>query len=237
MDGSMRIALLIPLLAAATFGQVSNAKVNEDSLVSVISFKYSAAVKEGKEVKDTGNAPASALTPEDKYFRRTARQMDAPGAIQPKDYTIDGRSAALEKAVSDSRTQKPVRTEGFSYQLKIKNEHTEKIEVIFWEFQLKDAANSANIKSRQFLCGINVGAGKEIEITTFSTLGLSNVVEAKDADGSSKDRTVENVQINRVEYANGFILQRKEWDYKSVKPDIDRVLSTQWDRESCRMLR
>ena len=233
----MRIALLIPLLVAATFGQGSNAKADEDSLVSVVGFKYSAAVKEGKEAKNVGNAPASALTPEDKNFRRTAKQMDPPNSIQPKDYTIDGRSAALEKAVSNSRTPKPSRKEGFTYQIRIRNEHTEKIEVIFWEIQLREVPNHATISTRQFICGVNVGPGKEVEITTFSTLGLSAVVEAQDAEAATKDQKSEQVQINRVEYANGSILQRKEWDYKAVKSDIDRAISTKWDKETCRMLR
>jgi len=233
----MRIALLIPLLAAAAFGQAPSPQVNEDSLVTVLGFKYSAAVKEKKQVKETSSAPASELGPDDRYFRRNARQLDPPNAIQPNEKSLDGRRAALEKAVNDARTPAPVRTEGFKYQLKIRNEYTETIEVVFWEYQLLDAANPENNKKRQFLCGVKLGPGKELEITTFSTLGLSDVVNAKDAEAVANGQLSENVQINRVEYANGSILQRKEWDFKAVKADIDRALSTKWEKETCRMLR
>jgi len=235
-EDCIRLAIFLTfMLVSVIAGQVPEPK-DEDSMVTVLGFKYLTTVKLNVPKQDTPVPPASAMIPEDKYFRRTARQMDPPNAIQPKDYTIDGRSAALEKNVNDARSAPPSTANGYSYQLKFRNDHTQKIEVIFWEYQRKEIANPANVTRRQFLCGVKVGPSKEIEVTAFSTLGLSDVVNVTIANIPAEGKFSESVQINRVEYANGSILQRRDWDHKAIKPAVDRALSVPWEKETCRAL-
>jgi hypothetical protein len=40
--------------------------------------------------------------------------------------------------------------------------------------------------------------------------------------------------INRVEYADGSILQRKGWNFAEMKSSIERAIKTPWGAEMCR---
>ena len=58
--------------------------------------------------------------------------------------------------------------------------------------------------------------------------------------GSLEDKSgklfEEKILINRVEYADGTIWQRKDWSYVELKPSIERALATPWGMEMCRNL-
>lgn len=219
-------------LASLTFGCSAINGQSEDSLVKVLGFQYGRSSSKPEKEKRESTAPASALIPEDKNFRRNARQLEPHDALDPKKNSIDGRSEALERNVNDARSPHPERTVGFTYQIRLRNDHSEKIEILFWEYRSIDLRNPSNVVRRQFLCGVRIGPGKESEVSAFSTLGLAAVVEAKDAGNQFR----EEVQINRVEYSNGAILQRKDWDHQEIRPSIERALATPWGKETCRGL-
>jgi hypothetical protein len=44
------------------------------------------------------------------------------------------------------------------------------------------------------------------------------------------------VTINRVEYADGSIWQRRDWNFAEVREGIARAVSTPWGPEMCRGL-
>src|SRR5688572_30774001 len=58
-------------------------------------------------------APAPAMIPANKNFEKNRRANTSPGERDPNLDTVDGRSAALERAVQESRAPKPV--QGFAY--------------------------------------------------------------------------------------------------------------------------
>ena len=206
---------------------------SEGTPVVVVSFKW---FKDRQAVTQNadGTVPAAAMIPQNKNFERNRRANTSPGERDPNLDTIDGRSAALERAVQDSRAPKPV--DGFSYRAKIHNANTKVIEVIFWEYQYKEAGDSTTISRRQFLCGVSIKPDKEKELQAFSVLGLHDVVSvdtlAKNLATSGEERVV----INRVEYADGSIWQRKDWKFGDVRLSYARAVATPWGGEMCRVL-
>jgi len=46
----------------------------------------------------------------------------------------------------------------------------------------------------------------------------------------------ERVRINRIEYADGSIWQRKDWNFAEVRAAVQRAVSTPWGAEMCRGL-
>ena len=110
------------------------------------------------------------------------------------------------------------------------------IEILFWEYQFKELANPANIVSRQFLCGVNIKPGKEEELRVFSALSPSTVISVDSLGSKSENLFEEKILINRVEYADGSIWQRKDWSYTDMKPAINRALEIPWGMEMCRSL-
>ena len=206
---------------------------SEGTPVVVVSFKW---FKDRQSVTQNadGTVPAAAMIPQNKNFERNRRANTSPGERDPNLDTIDGRSAALERAVQDSRAPKPI--DGFSYRAKIHNANTKVIEVIFWEYQYKQAGDSTTISRRQFLCGISIKPDKEKELQAFSVLGLHDVVSV---DTLAKNLTTsgeEKVVINRVEYADGSIWQRKDWKFGEVRLSYARAVATPWGGEMCRVL-
>ena len=206
---------------------------SEGTPVVVVSFKW---FKDRQAVTQNadGTVPAAAMIPQNKNFERNRRANTSPGERDPNLDTIDGRSAALERAVQDSRAPKPI--DGFSYRAKIHNANTKVIEVIFWEYQYKQAGDSTTISRRQFLCGVSIKPDKEKELQAFSVLGLHDVVSvdtlAKNLAASGEEKVV----INRVEYADGSIWQRKDWKFGEVRLSYTRAVATPWGGEMCRVL-
>src|SRR5437762_9151693 len=121
---------------------------SEGTPVVVVSFKW---FKDRQAVTQNADStvPAAAMIPQNKNFERNRRANTSPGERDPNLDTIDGRSAALERAVQDSRAPKPI--DGFAYRAKVHNASAKPIEIIFWEYQFKESANATPLLRRQFL--------------------------------------------------------------------------------------
>jgi hypothetical protein len=223
---SLVITLVVPLQTPAGNGN--------DSPLTVTSSKWSRARRNVEASEVEGNAPARAMIPQNRNFARNSRINDPQGVRDPNADTIDGRSAALEKTVAESRTRKAQPTDGYAYRIKVQNATNKIVEVVFWEYQFRDPANPDVVVRRQFLCGVNIPAEKVKELEGFSLSGPSDVVNVKTLDSGAAFK--EDVLINRVEYTDGSIWQRKAWNLAEVKSSYERVLREQWVPGMCKVL-
>lgn len=179
--------------------------------------------------------PAQAMIPQNKNFEKNRRANTSPGERDPNLDTIDGRSAALDRAIQESRsTGRPV--DGYSYRAKIRNASGKLIEVIFWEFQSKDSSTSTTVSRRQFLCGVSIKPEKDKELQAFTLSGPADVVSVAALADKNKAAAEEKVVINRVEFADGSIWQRKDWSFGEVRLSYARAVATPWGGEMCRGL-
>ena len=220
-------SLLIPFQVSTT---------NDGSRLTVSSFKWSRARRTVENSEAGGTPPARAMIPQNRNFARNARVNDPQGARDPNADTLDGRSAAMEKSVAESRMPKTAPMDGFAYRIKVQNVSEKIVEAVFWEYQFRDPANPDLVARRQFLCVVNIGAGKGKELEGFSLSGPSDVVDVKTLANNSANPFKENVLINRVEYTDGSSAQRKTWNMAEVKGSYDRVLREQWLPGMCKSL-
>lgn len=206
---------------------------SEGTPVEVVSFKW---FKDRQSVpqEPQGSVPAAAMIPQNKNIERNRRENNSPGERDPNLDTIDGRSAALEKAVQESRAAKPV--DGFAYRAKIHNASNKLIEMIFWEYQFLDSADAAHVTRRQFLCGVSIKPEKDKELQAFSLSGLRDVVSVESLSKKPPEPVQEKVVINRVEYADGSTWQRKDWRSGEIRLSYARAMATPWGGEMCRGL-
>lgn len=236
----MKNLLLWPLLLIFV-SPTQNPTTSQDvSSVAVLSFKWSRIHQTAKKPDPGANAPATPA-PEmlaiNKNFQRNARANDPRGARDPNEDTIDGRSAAMEKIVQESRTPKAKASDNFEYLVKVQNDSKKVIEILFWEYEFIDRTNPANVTRRQFLCGVNIKPSKEKELQIFSLSGPSEVISAGSLANTPDNSYQEKVLINRVEYADGSIWQRKDWNASEIKLTYQRAISTPWNAgEICRGL-
>jgi hypothetical protein len=224
---------MLPLLLILGFSlQNQTLQVSSESPVTVLSFKW---FKDRQTlVYEPDSPPAAAMIPENKNYERNRRANRSPGERDPNLDTIDGRSAALDKAVQDSRAPKPL--DGYSYRTKIHNGSAQPIEIIFWEYQFNGSADGAPLLRRQFLCGAAVKAGKDKELQAFSLSGPRDVIDVGTLAKKDGAPASERVVINRIEFADGSIWQRKDWNFGEVRLSYARAVATPWGSEMCRGL-
>ena len=227
------VALTLFSLLIPAQNQTSN---TDTSPLTVVNSKWSRERRTVETPDTEGTVPARGMIPQNKNFARNARINDPVGARDPNADTVDGRSAALEKIVQESRTTKPKTTDGFVYKIKVQNEGKQVIEIVFWEYQFHDPADPSLVARRQFLCGVNIGAEKSKELESFSLSGPSEVVNVETLANKTAHPFKERVLINRIEYADGSIWQRKDWSLSEVKGSYDRVLRERWVPGMCKGL-
>ena len=230
----MKILLSIPLLCSLFL--IPQQTQTDTAPVIVVAHKWSKARRTIERSEGEGiTPPVSAMIPQNKNFARNVRINEPPGARDPNADTLDGRSAQIEKNVQEARSPQTKQVDGFAYRVKVKNAGTNVIEVLFWEYQFVDVANDANKTRHQFLCGISLGLGKEKELEGF---GMSNPSSVIDVDSLAKKESSyqQKVVINRVEYADGTIWQRKDWSLREVKASYERALREPWRPGMCKGL-
>ena len=154
----MKTLLLLSLLLS--FLIPFQSPTNNGSPLTVTHFKWSRERRTIQAPVVEGNAPARAMIPQNRNFARNQRINDPAGARDPNADTIDGRSAALEKSVAESRARKPEPMDGYAYKIKVQNPGPKVVEAVFWEYRFHDPANPDLVARRQFLCAINIGSGK-----------------------------------------------------------------------------
>jgi len=230
----MVILMLVPLLMPFfLLGQTSEISYGNNSLV-VVSSRWTAVRRTPKKQEIPNMAPPPEMTAGNKNAARVAR-INNPQIPDPNEQTIDGRSAAIEKIVQESRVADPKPIDGFSYETRVRNGGTQQVEIVFWEYQFLDQANSI-VARHQFLCGVKIKPNKEKDLGVFSLLRPSNVVNASTVGDKSPAGFHERVLINRVEYADGSIWQRRDWNFAEIKMSYKRAIETPWEGEICRGL-
>jgi hypothetical protein len=228
----MKTLLLLSLLLTLPIPfQIAS---NEGSPLTVTNFKWSRARRTIQAPEVEGNAPQRAMIPQNRNFARNQRINDPAGARDPNADTLDGRSAALEKSVAESRAPKPEPMDGYAYRIKVQNPGPKTVEIVFWEYRFYDPANPDMVARRQFLCAVNIAAGKGKELEGFSLSGPSDVVNVKTLNSGTPFK--EEVLINRVEYTDGSMTQRKAWNLAEVKGSYERVLREPWLPGMCKGL-
>lgn len=232
----MRTLVFFSLLLTFVSPNQNSGAPQQDSVVTVLSFKWSKSRQVVEQLEPATVTPAAAMIPANRNFERIRRANSPEGVRDPNLDTVDGRSAAIDKSVQESRSPSSKPVDGFEYRVKIKNASSKVIEIVFWEYQFKETANPASVARRQFLCGINIKSDKEKELKAFGTSGPSDVISVGSLGKKVDDLFEESIVINRVEYADGSIWQRKGWNFAEVRLGIQRAVGTPWGSEMCRSL-
>lgn len=230
----MKVLFLIPLLLLFESPWQNPAPAQDSSPLAVVSQRWARSRLTVEQANSGTVTPAPQMIGANKNFERQRRGNDPAGVRDPNADSLDGRSAAMEKAVQESRTPRPV--DGFVYRLKVQNLGSKTIDVLFWEYEFIDPANPTTMSRRQFLCGVNIKGGKEKEIQAFSVSGPSDVINVDTLAKKSATPFTERAVINRVEYADGTIWQRKDWNFGEVRLTYASALRTPWGAEMCRGL-
>jgi hypothetical protein len=214
----MKALLLISCLLmpnALSQAVVQNPPAADESPVVIVNSRWFRDRQQAENAVGVSNAPAPAMIAANKNFEKQRRVNASAGERDPNQDSLDGRSAALERIVQQSREPEPV--SGFTYQVKLQNSSVKPIQTIFWEYQFKETANPTNVARRQFLCSAAIKPEKDRELKVFSLLGPSNVVDVKSLGKGADEQFKGGVLVNRVEYVDGTFWQRPGWDVNDLR--------------------
>ena len=225
---------LLPVVLALLF--LSLPQAQDTSPLNIVSHKWSKTKQTEDKVEVPSNSPAPAMIPQNKIFARNVRANESPGNRDPNQDTIDGRSAAIERSVQESRMRQPKTIDAYSYKIKLQNPTNQGVDIVFWEYQFIDRSNPETVTRRQFLCVAGLKPGKERELQAFSLNGPTDVVSAKSLEQNAERPFEEKIVINRIEYAGGSVWQRKDWRFSEITDSYLRVTSRPWTTEMCRGL-
>ena len=226
---------LLPLILTVLFLPVPQGQ--DTSSLVVVSFKWSKTKQTEDKIEVLNTAPAPAMIPQNKNFARNVRANEPPGNRDPNQDTIDGRSAALERSVQESRVRQPKTIDAYSYKIKVQNPTSQAVDILFWEYQFIDRSDPQNVTRRQFLCVANLKAGQQKEIQALSLNGPTDVVSIESLANNAANPFGEKILINRIEYGDGSIWQRKDWRFSEITDSYLRATSTPWTKEQmCRVL-
>jgi hypothetical protein len=228
----MRALASLPLLLILLAPIQNPSYTTEGEPVLVVSSRWARSRLTVEQAESVSVPPVAAVISANKIVERNRRADIPAGMRDPNLDTLDGRSAALEKSVQDSRTAKPA--DGFVYRVRIHNAGTRRMETVFWEYQFIDETNATLTSRRQFLCGVDIKPDKDKDMEAFSISGPSDVISVEML--SKKNLFQEKVVINRVEYSDGSIWQRKGWHLAEVKLGMERALRTPLGSGMCRGL-
>jgi hypothetical protein len=226
---------LLPLILTLLFLPMPQGQ--DTSSLIVVSFKWSKTKQTEDKVEVPNTAPAAAMIPQNKNFARNVRANEPPGNRDPNQDTIDGRSAALERSVQESRIRQPKTIDAYSYKIKVQNPTSQAVDILFWEYQFIERSNPQNVTRRQFLCVANLKAGQQKEIQALSLNGPTDVVNVESLANNAANAFGEKIVINRIEYGDGSIWQRKDWRFSEITDSYLRATSTPWTKDQmCRGL-
>jgi len=226
---------LLPLILTLLFLPVPQGQ--DTSSLVVVSFKWSKTKQTEDKIEAPNTAPAAAMIPQNKNFARNVRANEPPGNRDPNQDTIDGRSAALERSVQESRVRPPKTIDAYSYKIKLQNPTSQAVDILFWEYQFIERSNPQNVTRRQFLCVANLKPGQQKEIQALSLNGPTDVVNVESLANNAANPFDEKIVVNRIEYGDGSIWQRKDWRFSEITDSYLRATSTPWTKEQmCRVL-
>lgn len=229
----MKFLLFVPLL----FVFIPQDSSSDGSSINVLNLKVEKARRVvTKESAEIASSPQSAMIPQNKNFQRNVRANDPAGVRDPNIDTIDGRSAAIEKSVQESRAPKTQSVDGYAYRVKVQNASSKVVEILFFEYQSVDTAAPENVTRRQFLCGVNIRPGKDTQLEGFSLSGPATTVNIESLSKPGTNPFKERIVVNRVEYADGTLWQRPDWRLGEVKASYERALSEKWLPGMCKGL-
>lgn len=202
----------------------------------VLRAGWQPTVQRAQRPEVAAGGPVKEVTADAKYFQRKAREARTDVGIDPTETTITARSAAIDRAVQESRTPQPDDAHGYSYVAEVRNDSGKTAEVIFWEYRFAEIAHPSNIVRRQFLCGLTLKTGEKRALSAFSLLAPSETISVASLAKPADKLFNEEVYVNRIEFSDGSILQRPDWKYAEVKASVQRATSTPWGKDSCRPL-
>ncbi len=197
----MRIRLAFSILALLLFSALSPCQAQDNSGLTIVDFKWSRWHRPLDAEVDFGSAPTPARPP----------MTDEDKKVVERRYGDLVRSAELRKLERDAASRDIRPGELYNYKIKVQNEGKKAVNVLYWEYQVREKAAPENLTQRQFVCLAKVKANERKGLVGISASPPISVISAKTLASDAAKPFEEKAVINRIEYTDGSSWQRADW--------------------------
>jgi hypothetical protein len=206
---------LLPILFVFQPSQQGRPTSDEQPPVVATYFRWFRDRQEAKKSVVPARGPEPPLIEPNKSIGRNQRTDGTAPERDPNAEKVEARSASLDQ-IAQQASESP-RVDGFTYEVKFKNLNAKQTQIIFWEYQFKETITPENTSRRRYVCGVKIKPDKDKLIQIFSTLGPGPVINVKNLMKGSGKQFDESVFIDRIEFEDGSIWQRKDWSFEEAK--------------------
>ena len=209
--------LLLPIVFLFQPSRQNPAGSGEHSPIVTINFRWF----RDRQAIEKVVMPARGPQPPTLEANTISRNQRTDGTAPERDPQLDKletRSGSLDAIAQESSESR--RVDGFTYEVRFKNFETKPARTIFWEYQFKELADPQNTSRRRFICGIKIKPDQEKMVQVFSTLGPDTVINLRNLTKGSGSQFDESVVIDRIEYEDGSVWQRKDWNFDEAKTTV-----------------
>lgn len=214
MKGSLAIALIV----LAALSQAQTGTPDPDLIVVKFSCgKHNAGSGMIRSVHDPD-------PPNNGPIRIVQTGRNEPQEVKNK-RDMDERRADMKIAEINASLSTQPRTNMYFYRLRVKNASSKTVKSFAWEYQ---PTSEPDPLDRQFFCSIKAKPNENKEIELYAPLAPSRVVDASKPGNKSGTESDGKVVINKIEYVDGTVWQRKGWNPK-IFPD-DAVQKVEFGR-------
>lgn len=204
----MKVLIFLAMLTSLVFTDQITAQ--EAAKVEVIKFNWS--------MYDRRKVVNESALFEEETINRPGRNT------RIREKTIEEQSRDLRRIESAAKRDAAAPSGSiFLYMLKLKNLDEKTIKSFIWEYQPVKESAPQNASSRRFLCVEKIKAGDSKTLRIISHLPPSNVVDASVSSSEAKKDFAVDVVINRVEYADGTVWKRVDWDDSKYRLDSAEI--------------
>lgn len=211
----MLALLLLPILLVFQPSRQNPPASGEQAPIVVTHFRWFRDRQSAEKAVMPPRTPEPPPIEANKTIDRNERPIGTTPEGHPDVDRLEQRSASLDKIAQES-SESP-RVEGFTYEVRFKNLEAKQAQTVFWEYQFKEIANASNTSRRRFVCGLKISPGKDKLVQVFSTLGPATVINLKSLTKGSGKQFEESVVIDRIEYQDGSVWQRQNWNFEEAR--------------------
>jgi hypothetical protein len=226
---SFTTVLLLLVIAQSAFSQ---------DPMPVLRSNWEFTTQKADKIAVPSTGPAKLMTNDDRVIARSSREYQTlhPSQDDPNAQTPDARRSVMDKNEQDAKVVQPGNVRGVLYTARVRNDDNGVAKVVYWEYRFTDVGDPNKVWRRQFLCPVNLKKGGEIDLSAFSTVGPADTISVTSLAKPVDKLFDEKVFVNRIEYADGSVLQRGNWKLADIKAAVDRATATPWGKEICRAL-
>ncbi len=210
----MLVTILLPILFVIQPPKQNPPAPDEPSPIVVTSFRWFRDRQSADKVVVPPRVPQPPTIDGTQTAGRNGRTDGTAPERDPNLDKIETRSGALDRIGEEAEAP---RVDGFTYEVKFKNLGTKQTQTIFWEYQFKEIAHANNASRRRFICGVKFKSDKDKLVQVFSTLGPIAVINVKNLPRDSNNRFDQSIVIDRIEFEDGSVWQRRDWNIEEAK--------------------